>query len=52
MVEVNGKIIRLGCTENMEDSVRNRLLAEIKYFGDYAPQKHLFNVYNITEGDF
>lgn len=31
------------------DAVRARLLGEIKYFGDFAPQKHLFAQYGINE---
>lgn len=30
-----------------EDAVRQRLLWEKEYFGDFAPQKHLFEKYNI-----
>lgn len=35
-----------------EDAVRNRLLAEIKFFGkEFAPQRHLFEKY-LKEGEF
>lgn len=35
-----------------EDAVRNRLLAEIKFFGkEFAPQRHLFEKY-LKEGKF
>lgn len=43
------KHIFLGRYDNKEDAIRARLLAEIKYFGNFAPQKHLFNKYNILE---
>lgn len=37
--------------DNFDDAVKDRLLAEIKYFGEFAPQKHLCEQYgiNITE---
>ena len=31
-----------------EDAIIARLRAEIKYFGDFAPQKHLFKQYGIN----
>lgn len=36
-------------TEKM-DAIRERLYAEAKYFGDFAPQRHLFEKYNINAG--
>lgn len=43
------KHIFLGRYENKEEAIKARLQAEIKYFGEFAPQKHLFNKYNIFE---
>lgn len=39
--------INLGCFNNKEDAIKVRLQAEYDYLGDNAPQKHLFNKYNI-----
>lgn len=41
------KEIYLGVFENKEDAIRARLIAEKKYFGEFAPQKHLFEEYSI-----
>lgn len=30
-----------------EDAIKARLKAEKEYFGAFAPQKHLYNKYNI-----
>lgn len=32
---------------NKEDAIRERLLAELKYDGEFAPQRHLFKDYGI-----
>ena len=34
--------------KNFDDAVKSRLEAEVKYFGEFAPQKHLFEQYGIT----
>lgn len=41
------KCITLGSFVNKEDAIVARLKAEQKYFKDFAPQKHLFEKYNI-----
>lgn len=46
-IYVNNKTINLGSYANKEDAIRARLQAEVKYFGEFAPQKHLFKKYNI-----
>ena len=38
----------LGYSVQKEEAIKLRLNAEIKYFGEFAPQKHLFEQYNIT----
>lgn len=43
----NYKRIYIGRFDNFYDAVVARLKAEIKYFGEYAPQKHLFKEYGI-----
>lgn len=41
-----------GKSTNKDEAIRNRLLAEIKYFGkEFAPQRHLFSKY-LKEGEY
>lgn len=47
-IMVDYKEIGLGLFDNKNDAIKARLRAEIKYFGDFAPQKHLFEQYGIT----
>jgi hypothetical protein len=47
-VSVNKKEIHLGLFDNIQDAVVARLIAEKKYYGDFAPQRHLFDEYGIT----
>ena len=46
-IRVNNKLIRLGSFVNKDDAIRIRLEAETKHFGEFAPQKHLVELYNI-----
>lgn len=39
----------LGSYVNKEDAIRARLCAEKQYFGEFAPQRHLFKEYGIEE---
>lgn len=41
--------IYLGMFVNKTDAIKARLQAEHKYFGEFAPQKHLFEKYGITQ---
>lgn len=50
-IQVEHKDIWLGLYNSKEDAIRVRLQAEAKYFGKFAPQKHLFKQYKINEGD-
>lgn len=34
--------------DNFDDAVKARLQAELQYFGEFAPQKHLYDEYGIT----
>lgn len=38
----------LGYFANKDDAIRARLNAEMQYFGEFAPQKHLFLKYGLT----
>jgi hypothetical protein len=46
----NGKSMYLGSFSTIDEALKTRLLAEIKYFGkDFAPQRHLFHLFLIGE---
>lgn len=49
----SGNRMYLGCYEDINDAIRARLLAEAKYYGEFAPQRHLFEQYkiNVDGGD-
>lgn len=46
-ITIDDTPIYLGIFENKDDAIRARLQAEKQYFGEFAPQKHLFELYNI-----
>ena len=46
-IQVNGNPIYIGDFNDKDEAIRARLLAEQKYFGEFAPQKHLFEKYGI-----
>ena len=46
-IDIDGKHKRLGRFTNKDDAIRARLQAEAKYFGEFAPQRHLFEEYGI-----
>lgn len=46
-ITINKKYIHLGIFDKFEDAVIARLKAEKEYFGEFAPQRHLFEIYNI-----
>ena len=48
-ITTNHQEIHLGYFINKEDAIRTRLRAEQKYFKEFAPQRHLFEQYGITE---
>lgn len=52
-IGICGKRIHLGFFHNKNDAIKTRLQAEIKYFGEFAPQQHLFLQYgiNLEKGD-
>ena len=47
-ITVNYKNMNLGYFINKEDAIRTRLRAEKEYFGEFAPQRHLFEEYGIV----
>lgn len=48
-ITFNKQQIDLGEYNNFNDAVKERLLAEKKYFGDYSAQKHLYKLYGVKE---
>lgn len=46
-IKINRKQIYLGSYSTIQEAVKVRLKAEKEYFGDFAPQRHLFKEYNI-----
>lgn len=47
-ITVNKKRIWLGYFHNKKDAIIARLQAEKEYFGEFAPQRHLFEQYKIN----
>ena len=45
---IKSKYVQLGTFEDKDDAIKIRLQAEVKYFGNFAPQKHLFEQYGIA----
>lgn len=46
-IMIDHKEICLGVFNDIEDAVKARLEGELKYFGEFAPQRHLFERYGI-----
>lgn len=47
-IQKNHKNKHIGCFTNKEDAIKARLEAEKKYFGEFAPQQHLYELYGIV----
>jgi len=47
-IKVNKKGITIGRFADKDDAIRARLEAEVKYFGEFAPQKYLYGQYGIN----
>lgn len=47
IINNDSKKIHLGIFETLEEALIVRLKAELKYFGEFAPQRHLFKQYGI-----
>lgn len=48
-IQFDGTRFWLGEFENKEDAIATRLTAEAEYYGEFAPQRHLFEKYNIKK---
>lgn len=46
-ITINGKTKSLGYYININEAIKARLMAEKEYFGEFAPQRNLFNKYEI-----
>ena len=46
---INYKRIRVYYGNSKNDAIKARLEAEAKYYGKFAPQRHLFEQYGITQ---
>jgi hypothetical protein len=46
---INNKKNNLGHSKKLDDAIYIRLKAEKEYFGEFAPQRHLFKQYGIEE---
>lgn len=46
-ITIGGKTKNLGYYNDLKDAVRVRLIAEKEHFGEFAPQRHLFEHYGI-----
>lgn len=46
-IGVDNKMINLGCFDNKDDAIKARLEAEVIYYGELSPQKHLYQQYGI-----
>lgn len=46
-ININNKKIHLGWCSSKEEAIKIRLNAEYKYYGEFAPQKYLFEQYDI-----
>lgn len=47
-ISINHKYSHIGYFVDKEDAIVARLQAEAKYYGEFAPQRHLFEQYNIS----
>ena len=47
-ITVDYQTVHLGKFANKDDAIKSRLQAEADYFGEFAPQQHLFEQYGIT----
>jgi hypothetical protein len=50
-ISVDGEQKVLGLFKNFEDAVKSRLEAEKLYYKEFAPQKHLYRLYGVSENE-
>lgn len=48
-LKINGERIILGTRKDKEKAIKLRLMGEIIYYGEFAPQQHLYKTYNLEE---
>ena len=48
-IQINNNRVVVGCYDNKEDAIKARLDAEQEYFGEFAPQKHLYEQYDVIQ---
>lgn len=48
-IYVDGSQISLGYFRDFDEAVKIRLQAEVEYFGEFAPQQHLYEKYGIID---
>ena len=48
-IECDGEFISIGYYFDKDEAIKARLRAEQKYFKDFAPQKHLYEKYGVTQ---
>lgn len=46
-ISINNKIIYVGGSKDKEKAIKKRLEAEKEFYGEFAPQKHLFEQYGV-----
>lgn len=51
-INYKGKRIELGKRKDKDEAIRLRLIAELKYYRDAAPQRHLFEQYGIEVNEW
>ena len=47
-IKIDGKDKYLGSFKNKDDAIKARLLGEKEYYGEFAPQRNLFEQYGIV----
>ena len=48
-ISYNSNKYELGCYDDKKDAIKARLIAEKKYFKEFAPQQHLYKEFNIID---
>jgi hypothetical protein len=48
-IKADNKHLHIGYFDNKDDAIRARLNAENKYFGEFAPQQHLYERYGVKK---